>query len=89
MSKVVKLPTPTHANTVTDVEQIKLFTPQYAQAKTLPKLYDVSRTTIYRLLKQAKQLGYTDIEVSVSQTCTLVHIENFNKFLRDIDGKHY
>lgn len=89
MSKVVTLPTPTPEITVMSEKEIKEFTPQYAQVKAIPKLYGISRTTAYRLIKRSKELGYEDIEISVSANCKLIHLVNFNKFLHEQNGKHY
>lgn len=79
---------PTFENTIMTTSEIKEFTPIYAKPKTIMKLYDISRTTVYRLLKQAKEEGYEDVEVSVSHGMTLVHIETFNRFLKHINKKH-
>lgn len=88
MSKVVTLPTPTVKNTVMNENEVREFKPIYAKPNTLMKLYDLSRTSVYRLLKRAKNEGFENVEVSVSQGMTLVHIETFNDFLKSINKKH-
>lgn len=88
MSKVVQLPTPTPEITVMSENEVQEFKPIYAKPNTLMKMYDLSRTSVYRLLKRAKDEGFEDVEVSVSQGMTLVHIETFNDFLKSINKKH-
>ncbi|WP_239761094.1 helix-turn-helix domain-containing protein [Mammaliicoccus sp. N-M51] len=73
---------PTKQNVVMNDEQIKV-SPIYAKIATLPKLIGVSKSTIYRVLKEYDQNsnGIENMYVSLSSTLTIVDIEKFKAYL--------
>lgn len=84
MSNVIKLPTPTPQNTVMSDDQVAPIQLIYCKISTLPKLFNISKATCYRFLKEAEEIPEFRgrICVDVSATMTLVHIETFVEFLR-------
>lgn len=72
---------------VTQVEQPKML---YCKVSTLPKLFDVSKPTCYRFLKEAEQMEEfkNDICIDISSNLTLVHIETFKEFLKTKHKKY-
>lgn len=90
MSKVIELPTPTPQNTVMSDEQVAPVKMIYCKVSTLPKLFNISKATSYRFIKEAETLPeyQNRICVDVSATMTLVHIETFVEFLRSKHKKY-
>ena len=80
MSEIQQIPTKN--NVVTDPEQIKI-QPIYAKISTLPKLIGVSKSTIYRVLKEYDEEpnGIEGLYVSLSSTLTIVDIKKFKEYL--------
>lgn len=73
---------PTKSNVVTAPEQIRV-EPIYCKISALPKLIGVSKSTIYRVLKEYDE-NTNDIEnlyVSLSATLTIVDIKKFKAYL--------
>ncbi|OEK71092.1 pathogenicity island protein [Staphylococcus equorum] len=73
---------PTKRNVITDSEQIKV-EPIYCKISALPKLIGVSKSTIYRVLKEydVEPNGVEDLYVSLSATLTIVDIKKFKEYL--------
>lgn len=90
MSNVIKLQTPTPQNTVMSDEQVAPVKLIYCKISTLPKLFNISKATCYRFLKEAEALPQYQnrICIDVSATMTLVHIETFVEFLKTKHKKY-
>ncbi|RIM75497.1 helix-turn-helix domain-containing protein [Staphylococcus xylosus] len=73
---------PTEENTVMDEKQI-VFPVKYAKPKLLGDIFNVSYSTINRLLKDYDQdnLGITDLYYSISSTLILINVEKFDEYL--------
>ena len=80
MSEVTEIPTKT--NTVTDPTQI-VVSPLYCKVSALPKLIGISKSSIYRILKEydEEQNGIENMYVSLSATLTIVDIKKFQAYL--------
>lgn len=80
MSDVKQIPTKT--NTVTDPNQI-VVSPLYCKVSALPKLIGISKSSIYRILKEydEEQNGIGNMYVSLSATLTIVDIKKFQAYL--------
>lgn len=90
MSKVIELTKPTPANSILSDDQVAPVKMIYCKVSTLPKLFNISKATCYRFLKEADTLDeFKDrICVDVSTTMTLVHIETFEEFLKTKHKKY-
>ena len=90
MSNVVELPTPHPSNSVLSDDQVATVKMIYCKVSTLTKLFNVSRATAYRFLKEAESLAEFKgrICVDVSATLTLVHIETFEEYLKKKHKKY-
>ena len=73
---------PTKENTVMDEKQI-VFPVKYAKPKLLGDIFNVSYSTINRLLKDYDQddLGITDLYYSISSPLILINVEKFDEYL--------
>ncbi|MCD8899430.1 helix-turn-helix domain-containing protein [Staphylococcus gallinarum] len=73
---------PTKENTVMDEKQI-VFPVKYAKPKLLGDIFNVSYSTINRLLKDYDQdsLGIKDLYYSISSTLILINVEKFDEYL--------
>ncbi|WP_414045412.1 helix-turn-helix domain-containing protein [Macrococcus equi] len=91
MNKVIDLPKPHPSNSVLSDDQVAPVKMIYCKVSTLPKLFNISKATCYRFLKEADTLDeFKDrICVDVSATLTLVNIEVFEEFLKSKHKKHY
>ncbi|OOV36875.1 helix-turn-helix domain-containing protein [Mammaliicoccus sciuri] len=80
MKDVTELPT--KQNTVTDPTQIVVL-PIYAKISTLPKLIGISKSSIYRILREydEESNGIENMYVSLSATLTIVDIKKFQAYL--------
>lgn len=74
---------PTKSNVVTDPEQIKV-EPIYCKIAALPKLIGISKSSIYRILREYDEEpnGIDDLYVSLSATLTIVDIKKFKAYLK-------
>ncbi|WP_144781783.1 helix-turn-helix domain-containing protein [Macrococcoides caseolyticum] len=90
MSKVIELQKPHPSNTVLNDDQVAPVKMIYCKISTLPKLFNVSKATCYRFIKEAEEMQEFKgrICVDVSATMTLVHIETFIEFLRSKHKKY-
>lgn len=81
MKNVTEIPTKT--NTVTDPKQIKI-EPIYCKISALPKLIGISKSSIYRILREYDEEpnGIDDLYVSLSATLTIVDIKKFKAYLK-------
>ncbi|TDM10451.1 helix-turn-helix domain-containing protein [Macrococcus lamae] len=91
MNNVVEMQRPHPSNSVLSDDQVAPVKMIYCKVSTLPKLFNISKATAYRFLKEADTLDeFKDrICVDVSATMTLVHIETFEEFLKFKHKKHY
>ncbi|WP_204195198.1 helix-turn-helix domain-containing protein [Staphylococcus sp. GFQ9D221P] len=73
---------PTKENTAMDEKQI-VFPVKYAKPKLLGDIFNVSYSTINRLLKDYDQddLGITDLYYSISSTLIVINVEKFDEYL--------
>lgn len=73
---------PTKENTALDEKQI-VFPVKYAKPKLLGDIFNVSYSTINRLLKDYDQddLGVADLYYSISSTLILINVEKFDEYL--------
>ena len=73
---------PTKQNTVTDPTQV-VVNPIYAKIATLPKLVGISKSSIYRILREYDEEpnGIENMYVSLSATLTIVDIKKFKAYL--------
>ena len=80
MKNVTQIPTKT--NTVTDPTQIVVH-PLYAKIAALPALFGISKSSIYRILREYDEEpnGISDLYVSLSATLTIVDIKKFQAYL--------
>lgn len=91
MSNIVKLrEEPTPQNSVLREEQVAPVKMIYCKISTLPKLFNISKATAYRFLKEAEEMEEFRgrICTDVSATLTLVHIDTFSEFLRNKHKKY-
>ncbi|WP_232237459.1 hypothetical protein [Macrococcoides caseolyticum] len=91
MTKVLSLKEkPRMNNVILSPNQIKRTEMIYCKVSTLPNLFDVSKPTCYRFLKEAENMEEFKgrICVDVSSTLTLVHIETFIEFLKTKHKKY-
>lgn len=90
MSKVIELQKPHPSITVLNDDQVAPVKMIYCKISTLPKLFNVSKATCYRFIKEAEEIPEFKgrICVDVSATMTLVHIETFIEFLRSKHKKY-
>ncbi|WP_232782105.1 helix-turn-helix domain-containing protein [Macrococcoides caseolyticum] len=91
MSKVINLIDKPHpSNTLLSSDQVGTNEMIYCKVSTLPKLFDVSKPTCYRFLKEAEQMDEfkNDICIDISSNLTLVHIETFKEFLKTKHKKY-
>ncbi|WP_414050677.1 helix-turn-helix domain-containing protein [Macrococcus animalis] len=90
MTNVIELLTPHPSNTVLKDEQVAPVKMIYCKISTLPKLFNVSKATCYRFIKEAEEMPEFKgrICVDVSATMTLVHIDTFVEFLRSKHKKY-
>lgn len=91
MNNVVEMQRPHPSNSVLSDDQVAPVKMIYAKVSTLPKLFNVSKATCYRFIKEAEEMPeFKDrICVDVSATLTLVNIEVFEEFLKFKHKKHY
>lgn len=88
MHKVLELPT--RENSLLDAEAVKI-QPIYARKEVIARLFGISKITVYRILKRAEAEEYEkQLTIDVSSNCTLIHIKNFEDFLKThVHKKHY
>lgn len=69
------------------VENTKML---YCKVPTLAELFNVSKPTCYRFLKEAEQMDEFkgNICIDISSNLTLVHIETFINFLKTKHKKY-
>ncbi len=81
MKDVTELPT--KQNVVMNEEQIKV-EPVYCKIAALPKLIGISKSSIYRILREYDEEpnGIDDLYVSLSATLTIVDIKKFKAYLK-------
>lgn len=80
MNSIISMPT--KQNTVLEKIQIQDIKPRFAKVSTLTKMYDVSKSSIYRWLNEAEQSGeWPKLFVEVSSTLSLVNLEEFERLL--------
>ncbi|GGA98734.1 helix-turn-helix domain-containing protein [Macrococcus hajekii] len=80
MSNLAIMPTP--QNTVMDEREVKAIEPRFAKVATLAKIYNVSKTTVYRWLKEAEQSQeWPKLFIEVTSSLTLVNLEEFERYL--------
>ncbi|TDM23478.1 hypothetical protein [Macrococcoides canis] len=91
MTEIFKLrKSPYPSNTVLSSDQVEPVKKIYCKVPTLAKLFDVSKPTCYRFIKEAEQMDEfkDDICIDISSNLTLVHIETFIKFLKTKHKKY-
>lgn len=80
MSNLAVLPSP--QNTVMDEKEVKEIEPRFAKVVTLAKIYNVSKPTVYRWLKEAEQSEeWSQLFINVTSSLTLVNLKEFERFL--------
>ncbi|UTH16180.1 hypothetical protein [Macrococcus epidermidis] len=90
MNNVVEMQRPHPSNSVLSDDQVAPVSMIYCKVSTLPKLFNISKATAYRFIKEAESLDEFKgrICVDVSATMTLVHIATFEEFLRSLHKKY-
>lgn len=81
---------PSRVNTITKSNELENNEMIYCKVPTLAELFNVSKPTCYRFLKEAEQMDEfkDDICIDISSNLTLVHIETFIKFLKTKHKKY-
>lgn len=87
MSNVIEI---ARHNTVMEESQI-VFQPVYCQVPAAAKLFNVSKSTVYKWLRQYddNNNGVEGLYVDYSSTLTLINIEKLEQFLQTFHKKYY
>ena len=87
MSNVIEI---TPHNTVMEESQV-VYNPVYCQVPAAAKLFNVSKSTIYKWLRQYDEdsKGVEWLYVDYSSTLTLINIEKLEQFLKQFHKKYY
>lgn len=79
MAEIIDVPN--KQNSILDAEAV-VIEPIYAQREAIARLFGISASTVSRYLKMAEDARVEEITIKVSYNLTLIHIKNFENYLK-------